>query len=386
MLRIYFFACLILAICVGTNYPAHAAENEAARAADGERHLLYVATPGVRNYLEYGGHGLVVFDMDDGHKFVKRIPTGGYDQNGKPLNVKGICAHAASGRIYISTTQQLLALDLVSEKLLWELRYEGGCDRMSITPDGKTIYLPSLEKAHWHVVNAAGGEVMKKIVPNSGSHNTVVALDGRLAFLAGLRSPLLTVVDTSTNEVIKTVGPFAAPIRPFTVNGKSTVTFVNINGLLGFEVGDITTGKKLHRVEVAGYKQGPIKRHGCPSHGVGLTPDEREVWVVDAANQSVHIFDATVMPPKQLESIKVKDEPGWVTFSIDGKYAYPSTGDVIDTKTRKIITELKDETGAAVQSEKMIEIVVKDGKPIRNGNQFGVGRVASSTKTAATGN
>jgi hypothetical protein len=52
--------------------------------------------------------------------------------------------------------------------------------------------------------------------------------------------------------------------------------------------------------------------------------------VVDATNQRLHIFDATAMPPKQLESIKLKDEPGWVTFSIDGKYAYPSTGDVID--------------------------------------------------------
>src|SRR4051794_26184114 len=27
-----------------------------------ERRLLYVATPGIRNYLEYGGHGLLVFD------------------------------------------------------------------------------------------------------------------------------------------------------------------------------------------------------------------------------------------------------------------------------------------------------------------------------------
>jgi DNA-binding beta-propeller fold protein YncE len=349
----------------------------------GERRLLYVATPGVRNYLEYGGHGLVVFDIDNGHKFVKRIPTGGLDAAGKPLNVKGVCASAGTGRIYISTTQQLLALDLVSEKLLWEKRYEGGCDRMSITPDGATIYLPSLEGPHWHVVNAADGAVIKKIIPNSGSHNTVVALDGRLAYLAGLRSPLLTVVDTSTNEVVKTVGPFAAAIRPFTVNGASTLTFVNINGLLGFEVGDITTGKKLHRVEVAGYKQGPIKRHGCPSHGVGLTPDEREAWVVDAANESIHVFDATVMPPKQLESIKLKDEPGWVTFTLDGKYAYPSTGDVIDVKSRKIITELKDETGAAVQSEKMIEIHFAGEKPVRNGDQFGLGRVAPR-ETAAS--
>lgn len=357
--------------------------SDVARGADQEHRYLYVAAPGVRNYLQYGGHGLLVFDIDNGHKFVKRIPTGGLDAKGQPLNVKGVCASAATGRIYVSTTQQLICLDLATEQLLWEKRYDGGCDRMSITPDGKTIYLPSLESAHWHVVNAADGEVIKKIVPNSGAHNTLVALDGKLAFLAGLRSPLLTVVDTTTNEVVKTVGPFAAPIRPFTVNGSSSITFVNINGLLGFEVGDITTGKKLHRVEVQGYKQGPVKRHGCPSHGVGLTPDEREAWVVDATNESIHVFDVTAMPPKQLESIKVKDEPGWVTFSLDGKYAYPSTGDVIDTKTRKILLELKDETGAAVMSEKMIEIHFAGGKPVRNGNQFGVGQVSTADRTAA---
>ena len=46
----------------------------------------------------------------------------------------------------------------------------------------------------------------------------------------------------------------------------------------------------------------------------------------------VHVFDATVMPPKQVASIKVRDEPGWVTFSLDGRYAYPSTGEVIDVE------------------------------------------------------
>ena len=52
----------------------------------------------------------------------------------------------------------------------------------------------------------------------------------------------------------------------------------------------------------------------------------------------------------------MRDEPGWVTFSIDGQYAYPSTGDVIDTRTRKIVALLKDEMGRDVQSEKMVEI------------------------------
>jgi hypothetical protein len=150
---------------------------------------------------------------------------------------------------------------------------------------------------------------------------------------------------------------------------------VNINDLLGFEVGDLRTGRMLHRVEVTGFQKGPVKRHGCPSHGVGLTPDEKEVWVVDATNKRVHVFDNTVRPPKQRTSIAVRDEPGWVTFSLDGRFAYPSTGDVIDVKTRKIVTGLTDEKGAAVMSEKMVEIHLRSGVPVRTGDQFGLGRV-----------
>src|SRR5688572_18452550 len=43
--------------------------------APAERHLLYVASPGTRNYVEYGGVGILVFDIDDGYRFVRRIPT-----------------------------------------------------------------------------------------------------------------------------------------------------------------------------------------------------------------------------------------------------------------------------------------------------------------------
>lgn len=342
--------------------------------ARGLRKFLYVAVPGVRNYLEYGGHGTLVFDIENGHRFVKRIPSAGVDERGKPINVKGICACAATRRLYVSTLKTLMAFDLVSEKLLWEKTYDGGCDRMAMAPDGKFIYLPSLEKDHWHVVDA-DGTVLAKLVPKSGAHNTVVGLDGAHAYLAGLKSPLLRVTDTRTHTIAREVGPFTSAIRPFTVNGKQTLCYVNVNELLGFEVGDLKTGKMLHRVEVQGFQKGPVKRHGCPSHGVGLTPDEKEVWVVDAFNQRVHVFDNTVSPPKQVTSIAVRDEPGWVTFSLDGRYGYPSTGDVVEVATRKIVTSLTDEKGAPVMSEKMVEIHFTDGKPVRNGDQFGVGRV-----------
>ena len=339
-----------------------------------DSHLLYVGEPGIRNYVEHGGIGILVFDADHGYKFVKRIHTWDSKTGVEPEAVKGICACARTNKLYLSTTVRLLCLNLTTDKPLWEKTFVGGCDRMSITPDGKTLFLPSLEGPFWNVVNAENGELVRKIELNSGAHNTVCGLDGSRAYLAGLKSPLLAVVDGKTFEVTKKVGPFGNVIRPFTVNGAQTKCYVNVNDLLGFEVGDIATGKVLCRVEVPGYKDGPTKRHGCPSHGIALTPDEKELWITDAANSSLHIFNNTVMPPRLVTSIKLRDQPGWVTFSLDGRTAYPSTGEVIDTKSRRIVTTLTDETGRAVQSEKVMEIVFRNGKPVSNGDQFGLGR------------
>jgi DNA-binding beta-propeller fold protein YncE len=340
----------------------------------GERHCLYVAAPGIRDYLEFGGAGILVFDMDNAHAFVKRIDTPA-GRDARPANMKGICANAATKRLYFTTPKKLYSVDLLSERTLWEKELPQGCDRMSITPDGKSIYVPSFEKDIWNVVDAASGEVVATIVTKSGAHNTVCGLDGSRMYLAGLKSPLLSVADAKTHTVVKQVGPFAAPVRPFTVNGAQTRCYVNVNGLLGFEVGDLTTGKKLSRVEVQGVEQGPVKRHGCPSHGIGLTPDEKEIWLADGHNSKVHVFDVTTDPPRQVASLAVREQPGWVTFSLNGRYAYPSTGEVFDTTTKKPVVALKDEKGREVHSEKMIEIVFKEGVPVRTGDQFGLGRV-----------
>jgi hypothetical protein len=157
-------------------------------------------------------------------------------------------------------------------------------------------------------------------------------------------------------------------------HASGTRCFVNVNGLLGFEIGDLTAGKVLQRLEVAGFKQGPTRRHGCPSHGIGLTPDEKEIWVCDAANSRMHVFDVTTTPPRQRQSIKLREQPGWITFSLDGRFAYPSTGDVVDARTKTVNLGLTDEEGRPVESEKLLEIDFRDGTPIRNGDQFGLGR------------
>src|SRR5688572_16472619 len=102
------------------------------------------------------------------------------------------------------------------------------------------------------------------------------------------------------------------------------------------------------------------------------TPDEKEIWLADGHNMRVHVFSAA-KPYQQLTTIPVQDMPGWISFSIDGKYAYPSSGEVIETKTRKTITILQDEFHNNVASEKMVEIDFDGNKAVKAGDQFGIG-------------
>src|SRR6516165_1878394 len=66
---------------------------EPAATASDEKHLLYVAAPGIRDDLQFGGAGILVFDINHDHRFLKRIPTPA-SEIAHPENIKGICASA----------------------------------------------------------------------------------------------------------------------------------------------------------------------------------------------------------------------------------------------------------------------------------------------------
>ena len=332
-----------------------------------------MATPGIRDYLGFGGHGILVFDMDNNHRFVKRISTQGFHPDGKPSNVKGIAVSIPLNSIYVSTLESLQRIDLTSEKIVWEKKFDGGCDRMSVSPDGLTMYLPSLENHFWNVVDCKKGDIIKKIEVYKRAHNTIYGPSGQMVYLDDIGSPWLYIADAKKNELVTKVGPFENNVRPFTINSKETIAYVTVDSLLGFEVGDLKSGKKLSHVVVEGWERGPVRRHGNPSHGIGLTPDEKELWVCDGHNMRLHVFNATP-PYQQLTTIPLQDMPGWITFSMDGKYAYPSSGEVIDVKTRKVLLTLTDEFNNSVASEKMVEIQFNGNKAVKAGDQFGVGR------------
>lgn len=368
------FFVLILAVMILSSKAAPKTKITHKKIEPATRHYLYVAVPGIRDYMGFGGHGLLVFDIDNNHQFVKRIETSGYHPNKKPSNVKGIAVSIPLNSIYISTLESLQRIDLSTGKIIWEKNMDKGCDRMSVSPDGKTMYLPSLENNIWSVVDCKTGDIIKKIPGFIRSHNTIYGPSGNHVYMDDLASPWLKVADTKTHTVVAKVGPFGNFIRPFTINGKETRVYVTVDSLLGFEVGNLKTGKKLNRVLVEGWETGRVRRHGNPSHGIGLTPDEKEIWLCDGFNMRLHVF-SNVEPYQQLTTIPLQDMPGWIIFSLDGKYAYPSSGEVIDVKTRKILTTLKDEFSNSVASEKMVEVDFEDGKAVKGGDQFGIGQV-----------
>src|ERR1700732_2541414 len=104
---------VICLLCLLT--PTILSESRQLRAADGEKHLLYVAVPGIRNYVEYGGVGILVYDIGAGHKFVKRIPTWDVPAGQEAEAVKGIVANARTARVYVSSPKRIAAFDLLSE-------------------------------------------------------------------------------------------------------------------------------------------------------------------------------------------------------------------------------------------------------------------------------
>src|SRR5258708_32397616 len=107
-------------------------------APDAEHHFLYVAEPGIRNYVEHGGIGILVFDIDRGYTFVRRIPTQDVPADSAPENVKAIPASAATGREYVTTLTRIMAFHLTPVCKTWARACTDANDPQNDSQDAPT--------------------------------------------------------------------------------------------------------------------------------------------------------------------------------------------------------------------------------------------------------
>ncbi|MBL8796164.1 MAG: YncE family protein [Planctomycetia bacterium] len=334
-----------------------------------------------------GGKGIYVYDIDKGYQLVRFIDL---PQLG---GTRGACACAATGKMWIAHgNDKLLCLDLKTDKVLWEIQHgkdEGGFDRIGVTPDGKKVYAPS---GWWSgnpdlkVIDGETGKLLKRIpvAPKGGLHNLIVSTDGKQVVIGSTNYNMLSVIDTAKDEVIQKVGPIIGVIQPLTINGAGTLAYINTHLYReghgpGFEIGDLKTGKILH---VVGRPELKERKSRC--HGIGLTPDEKEVWVVDQDHKELHVFDNTVLPPKFKQVVPMAAKThGWICFSRDGKHAWCDTGEVFDVASKKLVAQWTDKPDGQVgpvMSSKFFEIHRKGKDVVWVGQQMGIGYVSEELK------
>lgn len=375
-------AACVLTLVVTTDWLRAQAPTPGVR----QRTLVYAAVPDTD--LDQGGAGILVFDRDANWKFMKRIPIWDYRALDGPGNIRGISAHVATARLYVTAHRGVAAWDLNTDKMLWHTDTlshvwdkDDCCDNGLVTADGKHVIVGSRRiEDRWWALDANTGKIVKEIPsPESiGPHNLLMSPDGTKAYLAPTASNYFTVIDQMTFEKVGLVGPTTFPPRTPTINGAGTLIYTSTMRLLGFEILDTRTGKLVERVEVPGFRwEGRAFGHNTPSHGVALTPDEKEVWVDNGVEGYMHVFDNTVTPKRLKANIKTRGETEavWIIMSIDGKYAYNATGEIFDTATKKKVGELKDEYGRFVQTEKLLEVGFANGKVVKAGERGGIGQV-----------
>jgi hypothetical protein len=343
--------------------------------------------------------GFVVYDVHEGFSVAERVripEAGAY---------RGVVVSLRTGELYLSVGGNggssghgsLIAYSLRRDAILWERRFPTGTDNPAITPDGKTIFLPTGERSRddvWWVVDARDGRVTGEIHAGLGPHNTIIMGDGRRVYLGPRNGRFLAIASTSTGRVIMRVGPLASGVRPFTINGAQTLAYTTATGFFGFQVSSLRTGRVLDTIRLGNlgfhWRPGP----GAPNHGIALTRDSRDLYLLDVPNSVVHVFDVSGVPRRPprpvatvaltrpmvgLESPCIQDcgRAGWLGTSVDGRYLYVGDeGDVISTSSLRIVAFLP----ALWNSRYMLEIDWRHGRPVATSTRSGVGSPTSRSR------
>lgn len=271
---------------------------------------------------------------------------------GVPIN-HGAAAAPDGSRFYFSSEaeQTLTVVDGKTLQVTKKIALTGRPNNISISRDGRRVYVGIVTApGAVDVVDTGTLERVKSIPTKGGIHNVYVTPDGKQVVAGSIAGRVMTVIDQATEEPLWTV--FEEGVRPIAfetnADGSTKRAFVQISNLHGFAVVDWAQRKEVARVElpndVPAEKRNTGTFNGAPSHGLGVAPDGRTLWVTSRPNARAYAYS---LPDLQLlGGIDVGGLPDWVTFTPDSRLLYVSTENtdsvaVIDVASRKEVTRVK---------------------------------------------
>ena len=271
----------------------------------------------------------------------------------KNIEVSHGAAAAPDGSRFYFSNETNHTLDVVDGKTLSvtkSIALSGRPNNVAIGKDGRRVYVAIRnDPGAVDVIDAATQARVKTIPMKGGVHNTFVTPDGRYVVAGMIAARALTVIDAATEEPLWSM-EFDAGVRPIGFetgpDGATRRLFVQLSDFHGFAVVDFATHKETSRVTLPDVP--PAHRHldmlqGSPSHGLGVAPDGKTLWVCSKMNSYVYAYALPEL--KLLGGVPVGSHPDWLTFTPDSKTVYVANAgsnsvSAVDIASRKEVARI----------------------------------------------
>ena len=240
--------------------------------------------------------------------------------------------------------------DVKTLKVIKQIPLTNHPNNIAISKDGRRVYAAIVAGAGAvDVIDTTTLTRVKSIRTEGGVHNTFVTPDGKFVIAGSIIGRKISVIDAKTEEISFTI-PMEAGVRPicFETNpdGSTKRMFVQLSDFHGFVTVDWATKQVVDRIKLPDVPAS--ERHteglqGSPSHGIGITPDGKTLWVNSKMNSHVYVYS---MPDlKFVGGVKVGEHPDWLTFTPDSKRLYVANAgsnsvSVVDIDMRKEIARI----------------------------------------------
>ena len=268
------------------------------------------------------------------------------------IEVNHGAAAAPDGSRFYVTNEVDHTLDIVDGRTLavtHKVPLSGRPNNVAIRADGRRVYVAIVSgPGAVDVIDTASAKNVASITTPGGVHNTFMTPDSKFVVAGSIVGSNLTVIDAASERVLWTL-PFDAGVRPiaFDTNsdGSTRRMFVQLSDFHGFAVVGFQERREvMDRVrlpEVPERERHTEYLQGSPSHGLGVTPDGRTLWLCSKVNS--HVYAYSLPDLKYMGGVKVGSHPDWLTFSPDSRFVY--------------VANAGSNTTSVVDAQKMTEVV-----------------------------
>lgn len=272
----------------------------------------------------------------------------------------GVVFSPDGSRVYISNESEstLDVVDSHTGEILHKVPLSGRPNNLTITKDGERVLVGIRHpRGAVDVISASSLRRLNTIPMNGSVHNIYVTPDGKFAVSGSIEAKTMTVLDLQKNEAVWEV-KFDQGVRPMTfavnADGSTSRVFLQLSNFNGFAVVDFAKRAEAARIKLPDEPSGfgiAEGRMGSPSHGIGVAPDGKSLWVNSTVANAVFKYslpDLTLMGHASLPLVhslgaeRSGAVPEWITFTPDSKRVYVSNSgarsvSVIDSQTIKPI-------------------------------------------------